>query len=1063
MEQSRFGYQLPRFIISGDDPRVASSLVERLGKTVIEKTKYAPPSLDSGLLAPPDALTPAPVLGQIESLPFNGMSWEDFERLTWRVLRDVTGHHSALIYGDKGESQFGLDVVAHSPRGSNVALQAKKYQRFGPAQLEAIAAKFVRDAGRRPFDVSTFIVAVSSRSRSRHVVDKLAEIRRDLQPVEVLLWDAGELSRLLRDAPAVVVEFFGEPTARRFCLPYSLTPRELPEADKAMVREALARSPEIVTGARPLIVAAEVPGTDPAHALALLSQAQMVLTDAGFGPHAAAYNSKRWELLGQLGSVEIAAQEVIDQFWAALDAGTSTTARQHLQQLQQLRRRAEGNLSVRGLERAAQLALDLYEYPLAGLPSRRTLQCGRPLDRAKLLVLAAETALVRGEGTWVRRHARALLDLGALDEGNDVLISRARLAVADEVGDWIELLADARTVRLGYRISAIIMSRWARFRAINESFVEADAAWDEATSYATLAGAWADAETFIFSRRSFRSRWSLGTSNELLPLQLSIASMGTSRTTVTLAKQAYQNAFIEQKARRSRQALIFAHRALRDAVVIGDWDAERASRQIVASILADAGELQRAAFHLAYAGDAKAMIDLGASASEYIDLAALVGKQPYWVAGSVYRLLAAEADLVPDDQIKRTAKSILKDVRSAEAGRLVDVPVMQNSRLNGALKALAGIAARVDGTTAEALLRVFENRSAVQAGMSRWSDESDATTLAALADRHDHLRQRSLDALVDILERAPEAASLATHDVIERFFPLIRERLTRLALAGNSWAQECVAISEPDLNSEEDMNAAFQRLSTPLIHRPGEMTVGTKAIADSLLLQGATDMDLSPVLRELLSRANDSRNSSHDRNDYVLAAANLVDRLEEEARTSLFEVALDMTISIRASDFDLLLLGRQGPDAGPSTAGHDDDPRHRAAYLAACLATTEDHRQRLRKSSFLLLVENGGTSVWATRALQRLGDVLSEEMGYLSGQGWALRVLAARLWANASEAFFIGLRLARDPEPRVRRSLAEAIARASPHDNHVEPLRLLRDDPHFSVRRLVSLVDEKQS
>lgn len=1026
--------------------------------SVTEKTKYAPLSLNSGLLAPPDALTPASVLGQIESLPFNEMSWEDFERLTWRVLRDVTGHHNALIYGDKGESQYGLDVVAQSPRGINVALQAKKYQRFGPAQLEAVATKFLGDAGRRPFDVSTFIVAVSSPSRSRRLVDKLADIRRTLHPVEVVLWDAGELSRLLRDAPKVVVEFFGEPTARRFCLPYTLAPRELPAADKAMVREALARSPEIVTGARPLIVTAEAAGTDPAYALSLLSQAQAVLTESGFGPYAASYNSKRWELLAQLGSIERAAQEVIDKFWSALDAGASTTARQHVQQLEHLSRQAEGNLSVSGLERAARLALDLYEYPLAALPSREALRCGRPFDRAKLLVLTAETALVRGEGAWVRRSARALQDLGALDEGNDLLQSRARLAVADAVGDWNELLADARTVRLGYRISALIISRWARSRAINESFVEADAAWDEATSYATLAGAWADAETFIFSRRSFRSRWSFGTSNELLPLQLSIANMGTSKTTVTLAKQAYQNAFIEQRAQRPRQALIFAHRALRDAFITGDWDAERASRQIVASILADAGELQRAAFHLAQAGDAKAIIDLGSSATAYIDLTALLVKEPYWVAGTVYRLLAAEADLVPDDQIGRIAKNIIKDVRRAEAGRLIDFPIMQNSRLNGAHKALASIAARIDGTTARKLLDALINRGDVQAGMSRLSDESDATTLAIIADKHDCLRQPSLEALVDILERAPEAASSRTHDTIKRFFPLIKERLTRLALAGNSWAQESIAVSEPTLNSQAEMEAAFQRLSTPIIHKPGQMTVGSRAIADSLLLQGATGMDLLPVVRELLTRANDPRNSSEDRNDYVLGAVNLVDRLAEEARTALFNVALDMTISMRTSDLEFPWLGTQGPDDDPRRAGHDDDPRHRAAYLAACLATTEDQRQRLRKSSFLLLVENGGTSVWATRALWRLGDVLSEEMGFLSGQGWALRVLAARLWAHASEAFYIGLRLARDPDSRVRQSLAEAIVSAPHHENHVEPLRLLRDDAHFSVRHVVNLV-----
>ncbi|MDT0219966.1 hypothetical protein [Gordonia sp. AC31] len=66
-------------------------------------------------------MTPATTLGKLDRLPLEELLWEDFERLQWRMLRDVEGLREAQIYGDRGQSQFGIDVAAKGHLGTHPA------------------------------------------------------------------------------------------------------------------------------------------------------------------------------------------------------------------------------------------------------------------------------------------------------------------------------------------------------------------------------------------------------------------------------------------------------------------------------------------------------------------------------------------------------------------------------------------------------------------------------------------------------------------------------------------------------------------------------------------------------------------------------------------------------------------------------------------------------------------------------------------------------------------------------------------------------------------------------
>jgi len=136
------------------------------------------------------------------------------------------------------------------------------------------------------------------------------------------------------------------------------------------------------------------------------------------------------------------------------------------------------------------------------------------------------------------------------------------------------------------------------------------------------------------------------------------------------------------------------------------------------------------------------------------------------------------------------------------------------------------------------------------------------------------------------------------------------------------------------------------------------------------------------------------------------------------------------------------------------------------------LARTLSDRVGVRAVTLRLVGDGTVSEYWVTRALQRLGDALAPDVGFLSGQNWALKSLAAILWSKTTQPSPVGIRLAADPDVRVRRALALHLREAQEAEVSVttateigdervaareaareEVLEALRRDPAFSVRR----------
>ncbi len=1039
---------------------------------------WRPVGVNSVVERRPSELPVVPHRGSLELLPLDYLPWPDFESLQWRILRDVEGLRHAQIYGNPGQSQRGLDLVAVAADDSGVALQSKRVKQFGPARITAAVDAFRNTT--RPFDVSRFIIGVSREVRTTAALDKFKALQSQLMPLHLELWDQRELSMKLKSAPRIVIDYFGEDIARLFCDPFVVGTAYVPTGNTIAVREAIARTPEVTTGAGIMIAAAkERAAQEATAALALVEEAQSALTAAGFAGHAAQHESLRSSILVTLSRRSEATRRRLDQLWIALDQGQISHAGSARGDIRTLIGRDEPHDDRTASQEhmaVADAALELYENPLAYVPDLDKLSLGEVSDRARLATLASETALADGNHDWLAENASRLEDLTKDlpdDPELDTLRVRLRVLAAEGSGQWASVLGDARSLKLGYALGALVQARHARHLALDQQFQEADAGWDEAAGSACLAERWTDAAQWTFSRRVFRGRWNPFTTDAMLPIQTALLARGPDPTVLARDEDALEYAHNELAENRLRSAATAAQRALRDAVTLSDWEGERRARRVLADILTASGEHVEAAQHLVRAGSVDRLKRLGEEQSRrFLDVTNQLSATPYWVAGAAYRLLAVQSDLIPDGLISHIAEATLKDLAAAEDGTLVDLRAFAGSRYLGAIAALAGIACRLSDDHANRLLTHFESQSPVEPNHYRYHDSDEALATAEIAATHPPLADRALTHLVALLCRSEVSRKPRTVEVLTDSMESARPLLETSAEDGNAWAKEVLISEHPEQATENDVQQAKARLEAPLEITSGVVTVGSgsRSITDSILVRTLPASSQGPAFEQLIERAANLHVSAPDRASYLLAASNLTPPRARAMRQALINSVIGLVVSPPEYAADAADAMFKHPLGGFRIVG-GTDARAEAAYLAAVLARTRLDKERVRTAALGLVGDDTVSEYWTTRALQRLGEAMAPDVGFLSGLDWALKSLAAILWSSTTKPAPVGYRLAADPDVRVRRTLAVSLMTRQSDEqdtarskdtttDRVDPARqerskviaLLQEDPCYSVR-----------
>lgn len=184
------------------------------GTIEYRRTQEAP----SWLGTPPDSRVDPPVETSRQELPFGALSWENFEKLCWRLVRAEADVEHCQLYGVRGQDQGGIDIYARRRSADEYAVyQCKKVRDFGPADLKTAVETFLE--GQWADRADTFVlctqVSLIPTSLANELENQSAAARS--KDVTLLAWDQNELSAKLKHMPALVDDFFGRGWVAAFC------------------------------------------------------------------------------------------------------------------------------------------------------------------------------------------------------------------------------------------------------------------------------------------------------------------------------------------------------------------------------------------------------------------------------------------------------------------------------------------------------------------------------------------------------------------------------------------------------------------------------------------------------------------------------------------------------------------------------------------------------------------------------------------------------------------------------------------------------------------------------
>jgi hypothetical protein len=161
---------------------------------------------------------PPPVTSRGPTLPFDKLSWENFERLCYRLAWRIGEVSDCRRYGVQGQNQKGIDIyVRRSSDGNYVTWQCKRHEVFGPSDIENAVTIFLENswASRSKAFILAVTVDLSPTALAETVITQTQ--RCSLRGINFEPLDRDHLSLLLKAHPDLVDDFFGRTWVTDFC------------------------------------------------------------------------------------------------------------------------------------------------------------------------------------------------------------------------------------------------------------------------------------------------------------------------------------------------------------------------------------------------------------------------------------------------------------------------------------------------------------------------------------------------------------------------------------------------------------------------------------------------------------------------------------------------------------------------------------------------------------------------------------------------------------------------------------------------------------------------------
>ena len=146
---------------------------------------------------------------RIPELPCDQLSWRDFERLVFRLIRKNADVVYCAPYGRPGQAQDGIDVYARLSGGGHVCWQARNRKDVGASDIEKAVDDFLK--GKWAASAERFVLCVRASLADSGLQDTIELQAERLREAGIVFEgvDGTQLSEKLRSHPEIVDDFFG--------------------------------------------------------------------------------------------------------------------------------------------------------------------------------------------------------------------------------------------------------------------------------------------------------------------------------------------------------------------------------------------------------------------------------------------------------------------------------------------------------------------------------------------------------------------------------------------------------------------------------------------------------------------------------------------------------------------------------------------------------------------------------------------------------------------------------------------------------------------------------------
>ena len=168
------------------------------------------PTVPAYLREFPESVVKAPpVEARTAELPFDQLSWQDFERLVFRLVRKNADVVYCAPYGRPGQAQDGIDVYARLSGGGHICWQARNRKDVSTSDIEKAVDDLLK--GKWAASAKRFVLCVRASLADTRLQDTIeAQATRLLEEGIVFEGvDGTQLGEKLRSHPEIIDDFFG--------------------------------------------------------------------------------------------------------------------------------------------------------------------------------------------------------------------------------------------------------------------------------------------------------------------------------------------------------------------------------------------------------------------------------------------------------------------------------------------------------------------------------------------------------------------------------------------------------------------------------------------------------------------------------------------------------------------------------------------------------------------------------------------------------------------------------------------------------------------------------------